>query len=64
MWPFKRKPLLDAQTASWHTQNFAWLITTYGSENFKNTKLIVPEPGVFVADREPDMRLRKESSIR
>lgn len=52
MWPFRRKPLLDPDTASWHTQNLAWLITTYGSENFRTNKLVVPEPGAFIADGE------------
>jgi len=30
MWPFKRKPIVDADTAEWHADNCAWLAASFG----------------------------------
>lgn len=53
MWPFKRKPIVDAETAAWHADNFAWLIRQFdGNGAFAETKLVLPRPGFFVFDGE------------
>jgi hypothetical protein len=53
MWPFKRKPIVDAETAAWHVDNFAWLIRHFGGDQtFTDTKLVLPKPGYFVFDGE------------
>jgi hypothetical protein len=53
MWPFKRKPLVDADTATWHTENFAWLVTTFGKNRaFADSALVLPRPGFFPSDGE------------
>ena len=53
MWPFKRKPLVDADTAEWHAHNFAWLVRQFGgSQAFAETKLVLPRPGFFATDGE------------
>ena len=30
MWPFRRKPIVDDETAAWHAENFAWLVREFG----------------------------------
>src|SRR5215813_1695816 len=30
MWPFKRKAIVDVDTARWHADNFAWLAASFG----------------------------------
>jgi hypothetical protein len=53
MWPFKRTPIVDAETAAWHADNFAWLIRQFdGSGAFADTKLVLPKPGFFAFDGE------------
>ena len=53
MWPFKRRPIVDAETAAWHVDNFAWLIRQFGGSNtFADTQLVLPKPGFFVFDGE------------
>jgi hypothetical protein len=53
MRPFKRKPIVDAETAAWHADNFAWLIRQFdGTGAFAETKLVLPKPGFFVFDGE------------
>lgn len=48
MWPFRSKPFLDADTASWHVENFAWLLSEFGGDSdFVGTKLVLPKPGFF-----------------
>jgi len=54
MWPFRRKPIVDIDTASWHLENFTWLIEEFGPSTFKNTQLVLPKPGYFKADGERD----------
>jgi len=53
MWPFKRTPIVDAETAAWHAENFAWLIRQFGGNSaFAETKLVLPKPGFFAFDGE------------
>lgn len=48
MWPFRRKPVLDADTAAWHLENFEWLVTNYSRRvGFAQKMLILPAPGYF-----------------
>src|SRR5262245_64949203 len=51
MWPFTRKPIVDAETAQWHVDNFAWLVATFGGNGtFADSVLVLPKPGLFPAD--------------
>ena len=52
MWPFTRKPIIDAETAAWHLDNFTWLIREFGVGEFEQTRLILPKPGYFTTDGE------------
>ncbi|BAT58673.1 hypothetical protein GJW-30_1_01200 [Variibacter gotjawalensis] len=53
MWPFRSKPLLDAETAAWHVENFAWLLSEFGhGDDFSACKLVLPKPGFFPSDGE------------
>ena len=53
MWPFKRKPMLDPETAEWHLDNFEWLLESFaGRRRFLETKLVLPAPGFFKNDGE------------
>jgi len=52
MWPFRRKPIVDAETAVWHVDNFTWLIRQFSVDEFRQTRLILPKPGFFPTDRE------------
>lgn len=53
MWPFRRKPIVDDETAAWHVDNFAWLISEFGrSGNIDNITLVLPRPGYFPSDGE------------
>lgn len=53
MWPFKRKPIVDADTSAWHAENFAWLVATFGKNGvFTESTLILPRPGFFPSDGE------------
>jgi hypothetical protein len=47
MWPFTRKPIVDAETAAWHVENFAWLIEEFGPTAFAQTKLVLPTAKYF-----------------
>lgn len=48
MWPFRRKPLLDADTASWHLDNFEWLVRNFARRHgFSKMSLVLPAPGFF-----------------
>ncbi len=50
MWPFRRNPLLDADTARWHLDNFAWLIRSHGGRSrFAEARLVLPAPEYFAA---------------
>jgi len=51
MWPFKRRPIVDSDTAQWHVDNFAWLVATFGGNRaFANSVLVLPKPGFFPSD--------------
>ena len=51
MWPFKRKSIVDADTAQWHIDNFAWLVATFGGNAaFAESVLVLPKPGFFPTD--------------
>src|SRR5262245_39821427 len=53
MWPFGRKPLVDADTADWHAENFAWLVASFGHDGaFDESVLVLPRPGFFPSDGE------------
>lgn len=53
MWPFKRRPLLDRDTADWHLENFEWLVRCYAdSKSLASSKLVLPKPGFFPNDGE------------
>lgn len=54
MWPFGRKPIVDVDTASWHLENFAWLIQEFGPSRFAKTQLVLPKPGYFTAGDKQD----------
>lgn len=48
MWPFSKSPLLDAETAGWHEENFRWLIRQFGeSTAFARRDLVQPTPQSF-----------------
>ena len=50
MWPFRRKPLLDIETARWHLDNFAWAIRNHGRRTgFSQARLVLPAKGFFTA---------------
>jgi hypothetical protein len=53
MWPFKRRPIVDADTAEWHANNFAWLVETFGGDDaFAEATLVLPKPGFFPSEGE------------
>jgi hypothetical protein len=53
MWPFTRKAVVDADTAAWHVENFAWLVRQFGgATGLAHSKLVLSTPGFFVADGE------------
>jgi hypothetical protein len=53
MWPFKRKPFLDPETADWHIENFEWLVEGFAkSKSLTQSQLVLPKPGFFPNDGE------------
>ncbi len=51
MWPFKRQPLLDNDTARWHVDNMCWLLRNLArTPMFETTKSVLPAPGFFITD--------------
>jgi hypothetical protein len=53
MWPFRRRPLLDDETAAWHAENFAWLIGEFGAGGgFDAAPLVLPTKAFFTAEGE------------
>jgi hypothetical protein len=53
MWPFKAKPVIDADAAAWHVDNFLWLLREFsGGGAFAQTRLVLPKPGFFTFDAE------------
>jgi hypothetical protein len=58
MWPFKRKPVLDSDTAGWQFNCFDWLLKEYGADlPITQRRLILPKPGFFATDGEKDHAL-------
>src|SRR5437667_6036282 len=57
MWPLKRKPIVDSDTAAWHFENFTWLVREFDPVNFTKTRLILPRPGFFPTDGEQEHAL-------
>lgn len=57
MWPFKRRPLVPPETATWHADNFAWLIEQFGDRTrFAETRLVLPKSGFFRSDEQGHRR--------
>jgi hypothetical protein len=53
MWPFKPRPVVDADTAAWHVDNFDWLLRQFGGgKAFADIRLVLPKPGFFPIDGE------------
>jgi hypothetical protein len=53
MWPFKRRPVVDPDTAEWHADNFAWLVESFGgNEAFSESALVLPKSGFFPSEGE------------
>jgi hypothetical protein len=53
MWPFTSRPVVDADTAAWHVENFDWLMRQFGGgKAFETTKLVLPKPGFFDSEGE------------
>ena len=51
MWPFPPKPLLGADMARWHLDNFAWLIRSHGQRSrFAEARLVLPSPDFFATE--------------
>lgn len=60
MWPFKTRPIVDADTMEWHAENFAWLAASFADTgSLAAATLVLPKPGFFVSDgaRGHDMAL-------
>jgi hypothetical protein len=54
MWLFRRKPIVDPDTAAWHFENFRWLLEEFGSCRFTRMQLVLPKPGYFQAEGKRD----------
>jgi hypothetical protein len=53
MWPFQRTPIVDADTAAWHADNFAWLAASFGGNGaLAASTLVLPKPGFFPSQGE------------
>jgi hypothetical protein len=53
IWRYRRKPVVDAETAAWHADNLAWLIRQFGGRDaLAETKLVLPKPGFFTFENE------------
>ena len=53
IWPFRRRPVVDADTASWHIENMSWLIREFGGrDGLAESTLVLPKPGFFVFEGE------------
>ena len=50
MWPFRRRPVVDDETAGWHAENFDWLERCFGS--VAESELILPTGEFFDTRRE------------
>src|SRR5215475_12577201 len=48
MWLFVRKPIVDADTARWHADNYAWPAAWFGRNwALAAATLVLPKPGFF-----------------
>ena len=48
MWPFKRQPLLDPDTARWHVDNACWFLRRLAQvSDVQKRQLILPGPGFY-----------------
>ncbi|WP_443747215.1 hypothetical protein [Asticcacaulis solisilvae] len=48
MWPFKRQPLLDEDTAQWHIDNACWFLRHFGrTPMVADARLVLPGRGYF-----------------
>ena len=54
MWPFSSKPIVDADTAGWHLDNFRWLLQEFGLAWFEKRQLVLPKAGYFKAEGKRD----------
>ena len=53
IWPLRRKPVVDADTASWHIENMTWLIREFGGrDGLAESMLVLPIPGFFTFEGE------------
>ncbi|XWN31823.1 MAG: hypothetical protein ROR55_01520 [Devosia sp.] len=53
MWPFRKTPFLDEDTAAWHLENFIWLMRHFGGGGeFHRSRLVLPKPGFFPVEGE------------
>jgi hypothetical protein len=53
IWPFRRKPIVDADTASWLAENMEWLVREFGGrDGLAESKLVLPKPGFFTFEGE------------
>ena len=53
MWPFRRKRIVDDDTAAWHLEHLSWLVEEFGGGGaFDRIRLVLPEPGYFPTDGE------------
>lgn len=50
---FRAKPVIDADAAAWHVENFAWLAQQFGGGGaFARTSLVLPKASFFPTDGE------------
>ena len=53
MWLFMRKPIVDADTARWHADNYAWPAAWFGGNwALAAATLMLPKPGFFPSQKE------------
>jgi hypothetical protein len=53
IWPLRRKPIVDADTATWHIENMGWLIREFGGRDSPTeSTLVLPKPGFFTFEGE------------
>lgn len=61
MWPFKARPVVDADTAAWHVENFEWLARQFaGGGAFARTPLVLPKRAFFPTDGEQGHALAEQ----
>ena len=51
MWPFRKRPFLDPDTADWHVENFEWLIEAFGVNGpMLAGRFVLPDAATFPLD--------------